>query len=251
MKKTIGLLTFLVFLLSSLGFADSVSFRLGYFIPRANSDLWQIEFENMTLTKTNYQRATLGFSYEHFLSREISLVVGFESYSSLQLGYYRDYVGFSFAEGDFAFPADYQGGFDISHQFGVWITPIQASLKLTPLGRKSSFIPYFGGGVSLVIWTVKLQGDMVDFSDPYVYDDPDFGEVDVYPIIITDARQETQLALGFQGFAGVLVPLARRLALEAEFKYNYGKGNLKDAFEGFEKFDLSGYQISVGINYLF
>jgi opacity protein-like surface antigen len=126
--------------------------------------------------------------------------------------------------------------------------PIQASLKLTPLGRKSGFIPYIGGGVSVYVFSVKLQGDMVDFSNlDWFYNDV----IQVYPVQITDAKAETRFAFGFHGYAGFMIPFASRIALEAEFKYNYGKGSLGSAFEGFGKFDLSGYQISLGINYLF
>jgi opacity protein-like surface antigen len=256
MKKTLGLLAILVLLLSGLGFSDSVSFRLGYFAPRANSDLWQIEFENMTFTKSDFNAALFGFSYEHFLTREISLVIGLDTYSRIVVGDYRDYVGLTFDEGDFAFPSDYRRDFTISHQLSVSSTPIQVSLKLTPLGRKSGFIPYLGGGVSMYIWKVRLEGDIVDFTDVYVYDDPDFGPVDVYSIsyantYYSNPRNETRFAFGFHGFAGFMIPVASRLALEAEFKYHSGKGDLGSAFPDFQKFDLSGYQISLGINYWF
>jgi opacity protein-like surface antigen len=57
--------------------------------------------------------------------------------------------------------------------------------------------------------------------------------------------------VGFQGFAGVMFPIASRLAVEAEFKYNYGKGSLGSSFPDFEDFDLGGTMLSVGINYWF
>jgi opacity protein-like surface antigen len=252
MKKTIGLVAILVLVLPGLGFSDAISVRLAYFIPRAQSELWTIEFENMNFQKSDFQNASLGIFYEHFLSREISLLIGLDAYSQTRLGTYRDYVGYSFAEGDFAFPYQYyDGDFDISHNFSVSITPIQMSLKLTPLGRRSGFIPYIGGGVSLYIWSVKMRGDIIDFTDEWYYDDADLGEVPIYGIYPTDARQESRFSVGFQGFAGFMFPIASRLALEAEFKYSYGKGSLGRSFEGFDNFDLGGYQLSVGVNYWF
>jgi opacity protein-like surface antigen len=252
MKKIIGPVAILILLLPSLGFSDAISVRLSYFIPRAQSELWKIEFENMNFQKSDFQNAVLGIFYEHFFSRELSVLVGVDVYSKINVGIYRDYVGYSFAEGDFAFPFEYyDGDFDISHQFSVSITPVQASLKLTPLGRRSGFIPYIGGGVSLYIWSVKMRGDIIDFTDEWVYDDADLGEVPIYGIYPTDARQETRFSVGFQGFAGVMVPIASRLALEVEFKYNYGKGKMGGTFEGFDNFDLSSYQISAGVNYWF
>ncbi len=254
MKKTIGLAALLILVLPYLGFSHAVSFRLGYFVPRASTDseLWTIEFDNMDFTKTNFQNSVLGFSYEHFLTRELSLVFGFDGFSQARYGYYRDYVGYSFFEGDFAFPSDYEGDFLVGHAFSVSITPIQASVKIAPLGRRSGLIPYVGGGVSLYIWGVKLQGDMIDFADDsWVYEDPDYGDIQIYPITQTNAREETQFSLGYHAFAGLMIPFARRLAFEAEFKYNFGKGRLDEAFKGFNDFDLSGFQISLGINYWF
>ena len=252
MKKTIGFLAILIFLLPSLAFSDAILVRLSYFIPKAQSELWSIEFENMTFEKSDFQNATLGIYYEHFLSREISLLVGLDIYSQIRVGSYLDYVGYSFiGEGDFAYPDDYYDSplpFDINHQFSVSITPIQASLKLTPLGRRSGFIPYIGGGVSLYIWSVKMRGDIIDFSEEW--EDTDL-DVIIYPIYPTDARQESRFSVGVQGFAGIMFPIANRLALEAEFKYNYGKGSLGGTFEGFDDFDLSSYQIAVGVNYWF
>lgn len=252
MKKTILPVAILVLLLPTLGMSGALSFRLGYFIPRFQSDLWAIEFENMSFQKSDFQTTTLGIYYEHFLTKELSLMIGVDSYSQTRLGYYRDYVGYTFDEGDFAFPASqYQGDFSIAHNFSVSITPIQMSLKLTPLGRRSGFIPYVGGGISLYIWSVKLLGEMVDFTDEWVYEDPDLGDVTIYRVYETQARAESRFTVGFQGFAGFMIPIARRLAVEAEFKYNFGKGSLGQAFEGFEDFDLSGYQISLGVNYWF
>jgi hypothetical protein len=252
MKKTIRLVAIIILLLPGLGFSDAISVRLAYFIPRAQSELWTIEFENMSFQKSDFQNASLGIYYEHFFSREISLLIGLDAYSQTRLGTYRDYVGYSFDEGDFAFPFQYyDGDFDIGHNFSVSITPIQMSLKLTPLGRRSGFIPYIGGGVSLYIWSVKMRGDIIDFTDEWYYDDEDLGEVPIYGVYPTDARQESRFSVGFQGFAGVMFPIASRLALEAEFKYNYGKGSLGDTFEDFDAFDLSSYQVSVGVNYWF
>jgi opacity protein-like surface antigen len=252
MKKTIGLVAILVLLLPTLGMSGALSFRLGYFVPRAQSDLWTIEFQNMSFQKSNFQTTTLGIYYEHFLTKELSLMIGVDSYNQIRLGDYKDYVGYSFDEGDFAFPSkNYDGDFAISHNFGVSITPVQMSLKLTPFGRRSSFIPYVGGGVSLYIWSVKLLGDMVDFTDEWVYTDPDLGDVPIYGIYQAQARAESRFSVGFQAFAGFMIPVASRLALEAEFKYNVGKGNLGENFPDFEDFDLGGYQLSLGVNYWF
>jgi len=253
MKKTIGLAALAVFLLPMLGFSDgTLTFRLGYFVPNAKSELWDIEFTNMTFDKHDFESASFGMSYEYFMTRQVSLVFGVDYYGKSEFGIYRDWVGYTIDDHDYAFPySDYDGDFDIGHTFRTWMSPLQISMKLMPLGRRSGIIPYIGGGVSFYLWSVALEGEMVDFEDQYVYSDPPYGDTDVYGIILTDAHEHTNFNVGFHAFAGIMFPIAPRTAIEAEFKYSYGKGSLHDAFQDFDSFDLGGYQFSVGINYWF
>ncbi|MCK4363524.1 MAG: hypothetical protein KAW85_01870, partial [Candidatus Aminicenantes bacterium] len=217
-------------------------------IPRAQSDLWTTEFENMTFSKTNYTTTNFSFAYEYFLTREVSVVLGIDSFSKNKVGSYVDYVGIELVDGDFAFPNDYMEDFFPTHVFNISITPIQLSLKLTPMGRTGKFIPYVGGGVGLYLWNVRLNGDMVDFDDVWEYV-PD--GIDIYPITTVDAWESNRISFGYHAFGGIMVPFTKRMTFEVEFKYNVARGELKEAFEGFEPFDLSAYQISLGMNYWF
>ena len=248
MKKSLILFLALFFLTPSLAFSNIFTFKTGLFIPRAQSDLWRTEFENMSFSKTNYTTTNFSFAYEYFLTREVSVVLGLDSFSKNKVGSYVDYVGIQLVEGDFAFPNDYVEDFFPSHIFNVSITPIQLSLKLTPMGRKGKFIPYAGGGVGLYIWSVRLNGDLVDFDDVWVYV-PD--GIDIYPITTVDAWESNRISFGYHAFGGIMVPFTKRMTFEVEFKYNVARGELKEAFEGFEPFDLSAYQITLGMNYWF
>lgn len=248
MKKSLILLLALIFLTPSFAFSDIFTFKTGLFIPRAQSDLWTTEFENMTFSKTNYTTTNFSFAYEYFLTREVSVVLGIDSFAKNKVGSYVDYVGIELVDGDFAFPNDYMEDFFPTHVFNISITPIQLSLKLTPMGRTGKFIPYVGGGVGLYLWNVRLNGDMVDFDDVWVYV-PD--GIDIYPITTVDAWESNRISFGYHAFGGIMVPFTKRMTFEVEFKYNVARGELKEAFEGFEPFDLSAYQISLGMNYWF
>jgi opacity protein-like surface antigen len=250
MKKYLLLFMALLLMIPGFVFSDLVTFKVGYFFPRANSDLWQLEFEQMSFTKDDFQDTVFCFTYEYFLSNEISLALGLDGYSEKKVGSYIDYVGDVVEENYYAF--DYGQGSAISHVFTVAVTPLQASIKLTPMGRRASVIPYVGGGVGLYIWTVRMQGDTIDFADPQEFYDIDLEEVVIgYPIYPTDIRRESKLTVGFHGFVGIMVPVANKISVEGEFKFNYGSGNLEPEFQGFENFDLSAYQITIGINYWF
>jgi opacity protein-like surface antigen len=204
----------------------------------------------MSYEKSDYQDTIFCFTYEYFLSNQISLTLSLDGYSEKKAGSYLDYVSDVVENELYAF--DYGEGDPISHVFTVGITPLQASVKLTPLGRRASIIPYLGGGVGVYIWTVRLQGETIDFSDPQEFYDSGLDEVVIgYPVFPTDIRVESKFTIGFHGFVGIMVPVANRISVDGEFKYNYAAGNLDPHFQGFENFDLSGYQVTVGINYWF
>jgi hypothetical protein len=97
-----------------------------------------------------------------------------------------------------------------------------------------------------------MQGDTIDFEDPILFWDEDLQkEVIGYPVYPTDIRVESKFTVGFHGFVGIMVPVANKISVEGEFKFNYASGNLDPHFQGFENFDLSGYQVTIGINYWF
>ncbi len=250
MKKSLITLFALILFLPGFIFSDLVTFKVGYFMPRAMSDLWDIEFENMTYTKNQFQNTDFSFGYEYFVSREFSVVMSVSGYTKNKSGIYNDYVG-----GDvdgFAWAFDYGEGYPISHVFSVSVTPLQASLKLTPLGRKGKLIPFVGGGVGAYLWTVRLQGDSIHFDEGIEFLEEGYDSIAViYPIYEENSREENRLNFGFHVFGGVLLPIANRISMEAEVKYNQVKGTLKDYFQAFEPFDLGGWTISLGMNYWF
>lgn len=254
MKKIVIFFLALVLLTPSFAFPGMFTFKAGFFVPQANFDvrddnLWWFEFDNMDLSKTDYQTTNFGFAYEYFVTRQISLVLGVDTYNKNKYGSYEGYVGETIGALDYAF--DYGEGFPISHSFNVSITPIQLSLKFVPTGRRGKFIPYIGGGVGLYLWNVTLRGNLIMDEYEWFYD-PDLDQdVRGYIVELADLIEDYRLSLGYHAFGGIMMPVANRISLEVEFKYNYAQGELKEAFLGFEPFDLSGYQISLGLNYWF
>lgn len=254
MKKAIVLAALLICLVPSLTFADVVNFNVGFFFPRANANdpdsLWQIEFDNMDFAKSDFQATNFGFAYEYFLSNNFSLMLGVDGYNRQRLGVYEGLVSEE-VDGDiWAF--DYGDGFPISHVFSVSITPIQASIKLAPMGRANRFIPYIGGGVGIYLWSARIQGEMVDFNETELFYDPNLDQ-DVYGNLVyqVDAREESRLSIGYHAFAGFMVPIANRISVDLGFKYTIVTGSMNDGFVGFPNFDLGGYTIILGMNYWF
>lgn len=249
MKRLGSILMLLMLVSPGLVYSDLVTFKLGFFFPRAGSDLWDTEFANMTLVKSDYTGSIFGFAYEYFVTRELALQVSVDGYTKQQSGFYNEWDGLVDGDGRWAYPRGSLGMADFipQHVYAVSITPIQLNVKLTPLGRANRVIPFIGAGVGLYIWSARLQGDLIDFDD--VREDIDLGVI-IHPTYIADIRDDNKLSFGFQGLAGIILPLASRVSFEGEFKYNFATGTL-DRFTGFERFDLSGYQISLAFNYWF
>lgn len=257
MKRHLILAAAALILIPALAFPNVMTLRGGYYIPKTSNgpnSLWQIEFDQMNFKKADFNAAIFGFSYEYFVSKQLSLEISIDTYSKRKAGYYMDYVGYTFSEGDFAFPAaDYEGDFSISHGFNVSVTPVQLSVKLMPMGRRNRIIPYLGGGVGLYFWNVSLRGSMIDFTDEWVYNDSDLGDVTIYGITQTDVREENRVTVGYHAFAGLMFPIGERITLSAEFRYHAAKGQFKSdsAFTDFDAFELGGYAITAGLNYWF
>lgn len=250
MRKKLILLISLILLGSSLVFSDTVSFKFNYFVPRANSDLWTDEFDLMDFDKSSFHSTSMGFSYEYFLRQEISFLISIDSYSKKKRGDYMDYVGDTIDEEDWAF--DYGSGFAVQHTFDISITSLQLSGKLTPLGRRERLIPYIGAGIGLYLWHLRIFGDWIVFSESELFYDSDIDDYVIgYPIYFANAREDNKLSFGYHAFGGVMIPVTNRLSVDIEFKYNFVDGDLTEDFEGWEPFDLSSYQIALGISYWF
>jgi hypothetical protein len=258
MKKMTVLAAALLVLAPTLAFSDTLSLRFAYFMPAFQTDiqkypdsLWAIELDQMSFQKNDFRGSMFGLSYEYFMTKQISLVLSVDTFKKDQFGSYLDYVMFSFEEGDFAFPFEYYDGSSITHAFGSSITPVQIGLKISPLGRKTRLIPYLGGGLGFTFWSVRLFGETIDFADDsWVYDDPDLGEVQIYPVDYSGAR-ERDVQFSYHAFAGFEFPVGYRITFLAEARYHYAQAMLKSAFEGFDKFDLGGLAITAGFNFWF
>lgn len=249
---------------AGLGSANTLTFRVNYFMPRAQypadsggnlgDSLWKIEFENMNFTRSSFQNTSFGLSYDALLTEHLSFMISIDAYTKSKNGFYRDYIGFVYGDYLWALPSEFQDRdtFALSHSFSVSITPVQFTLKIAPLGRRGKFIPYLGVGGGVYFWRLRLYGDMVDFSIDYS-DDPAYPIYAVETINLQEGERFGKVAFGWHVLGGFMVPVANRLTLDVEFKYNSARGKITQMF--FERlndpFDLGGFQMSLGLNYWF
>jgi hypothetical protein len=253
-KKIIGLILILAAGAALPAAANTITVRLNFNMPTMKSEFWALDFGNMSYKRSNFQDTSFGIDYEIFLTRELSLMFSFDTFTKSKAGVYKNYVSYQFSNGDvFALPASQFQGDGPGHSLRFTVTPVQASIKVTPLGRRNKVIPYFGAGVGAYLYRLRMTGDLVDFSDAVIYQEPGYPDVTMYPVYQVDAWEGEsigRLAFGYQLFGGVEVPVANRLTLAAEARFMSAKSTMKN-FTGFAPLDLGGLQLSLGVTFWF
>jgi hypothetical protein len=259
MKRLTVLAASLLLLVPVLAFPDSISLRLGYYMPRALNNsylathpdsLWAIELDQMSFDLQDYRGGMFGLGYDRFFGPRMNFSLTVDFYNRSQVGFYNDWVLNTLDEGDFAFPYELYLGDDILHSYKVKITPLQASLKFLPLGRRGRIIPYVGGGASLIFWGVDMFGDQINFAEEWIYTDEVLGDISIYPVVPLSAR-ENDIAFGWHAFGGFQVPIGYRATIDAEVRYHDAKGRFEDLFVDFDDFHLGGLALTVGLSYWF
>jgi hypothetical protein len=115
---------------------------------------------------------------------------------------------------------------------------VTAVVRFLPFGRAGRVQPYVGGGVSALNWRYSESGEFVDFFDGFA--------------VFQDRYVANGTTIGGVALAGLRLPLGGDIyALNTEFRYQFGEGDLGD--NGFltEKIDLSGLHFTVGFQIRF
>jgi hypothetical protein len=218
MKRTIILLMVLG-LGSGILFSQSINLKIGLFKPSLQSDLWEDNLGNLAFLKSDMINAYYSVEYEVFLNRYTSFSLEIGSYKKEVYSQYKDYT--------------YEDDSPIFQNISLRIIPIEANIKIYPLGHRNLVSPYFGAGAGLYAWTYQQWGDFINFEDDSIYEG--FAETETF-------------SFGFNGRAGLVLRIYPGVALAVEGKYQYLRGQLSGNFEGFDLLDLGGITATFGIN---
>jgi hypothetical protein len=203
-------------------FSQSLNMKIGLFVPSMRSDLWQINLDNLTFSRSDMINVFYSGEYEIFLDRYTSFSLEIGSYIKSVQAQYRDYT---FADGS-----------PIFQDIQLRLTPVEANIKFYPMGRRYRIFPFIGAGVGVYAWTYQQWGDFVNFQDDTV--NQGFAET-------------RRFAFGLNGRFGLVFRFHPRLSFSMEGKYQYLKGRLSEFFQGFNSLDLGGFTANVGINIYF
>jgi opacity protein-like surface antigen len=122
--------------------------------------------------------------------------------------------------------------------------PLTANLKayLVPRGRSvgslayipAKVVPWVGVGGGLEWYKLEQSGDFINMGTGVVYN---------------DRLTSSTWAPAVQGMGGVDVTLTPRIALTGDARYLWSRASMNDSFDGFDKIDLSGVSIALGVTF--
>ena len=222
MKKLLVIISLIFVLNGALLQAHSLNLKIGLFKPALNSDLWEINIENLAFDKRDMMDMYFGAEYEFFLNKVVSLAFEGGFYQKTVYSLYKDW--------------EYEDGTPIYQNLSLSIYSFELNFKLYPLGNRKGFFPFLGAGAGIYAWQYEQWGDFINFEDMSVTQD-------VY------ADTDT-IDLGFNAKAGIGYRFNRIVGIIFEAKYQYIRGQLSSFFEGFEKLDIGGLTFNLGLNIL-
>jgi len=260
MKKRLATAVLISILAAGAASANVLTFRMSYFVPHLKGDFWNIEFEQMSFKRANFQDMAFGLQYEAFISRGFSLALAVDIFRKNKGGYYKNWVGAIVGNDSFAMPVEWYdySDFDPNHSITLSSLPIQASLKWTPFGRRGNIIPYIGGGANMTLWNTRMQGAVIGFDETYeanlTDNDGVVHAIIIHPIYDVNVRESDsvgRVSFGWQAFGGVMIPVSPRMTIDIGGHYFSCPAEFTNSFEGFQPIDVGGYQFSLGLNYWF
>lgn len=210
----------------------SVGVRGGLTFSRADSDIFELNEELLTLDEGDFRAGTFGLDVGWLMSPRLQALFGVEYSRSSPVSEFRDFVDVF--------------GAPIVQETRLEMAPLTASLKLflVPRGRSVSRFawvpngvsPYVGAGGGLTWYRYQQFGDFVDFVDLTIF---------------TDQFVSEGWTPSAHVFGGTEIKLTPRMTLALEGRYLWADAELGPAFLGFEPIDLSGLRTTAGVVFYF
>lgn len=213
-----------------------VGARGSWFMASANSDFFEFITEQLTLEKSSFR--TGSFSPEMAISilPQLDLVFGMDANRVDRNSEHRTMEEL-LANGS-RVPIQQTTELSEMNFFA------SAKFSVLPRGRRVSrlawiprtVVPYIGAGAGYGKYTLRQDGDFVDFLDNHIF---------------TDSFRSEGWAPIVQAFGGTDVRIYRRLVLSLEGRYTWKHADLDQDFIDFEPIDLGGFRFGAGIHFAF
>jgi hypothetical protein len=212
--------------------SGNLTFRAGYGRPSQGSDVFSFAQEHLTLNSGDLAGTAFGADLAYFVKQNIALQFGIGYAGHTAPSVYRNWIDSNDKE--------------IEQSTTFRRVPLSAGVRyyLWPTGRTisdlawvpSRYAPYLGAGVGLTWYQFRQAGDFVDYKT-----------LDIFPSTLNSEKWTTSVYAA----AGVERTLSARFALTGEARYDYAKAPLGSDFTGFDRIDVSGLAVTIGLTVRF
>lgn len=209
-----------------------VSFKAGWLLPRADSDLFTFVSDQLTIDPSDFRTRTFDFEFGAVLTPLLAIEGG--------TGWSRDSVGSEYRR----FIAS--NGQPIAQTTQLNQTGVSAGVRFTPGGRgrrisrfafiPSRLTPYASAGLHAIRYEFSQTGQFVDFTDLSVFN---------------DFFSSKGWTMGPYVRGGTDVLVWRHLSVGFDARYTWLQSDLSRDFTGFDGIDLAGFRGTTGISLVF
>jgi hypothetical protein len=209
-----------------------VGIRVGLFCPEADSELFNMITEELTLEKKDFRGLDLGVDLGFSLHKRFDLVLSLDSSTKTNNSEFRDYVD--------------EEGLPITQSTKFSQVPLTAGIKflIIPRGREigqyswlpSPIVPYVSGGGGILWYEFRQHGDFVDYST-----------LDIFSATLDSSGGVFTV---YQG-CGTEINIFKTINLNLDLRYYWADADLDSDFAGFDPIELGGYRITAGIQWHF
>ena len=206
--------------------------HIGFNVPKADSDIYDMVTSELTLEKSDFRAAGFGGTFGVPVSSHFAVVAGFEYSRSKTKSESRDYVE--------------NNGDPIEQTTQLSQFPFTATLRYYP-GKTGEFVgsyawiptrlnPYIGAGGGVLGYSFSQSGRFVDKSTMNIFKDS----------FKSEGWTPTAHIAG-----GIDFNLTPRIFVNGEARYSWARADLSNDFTGFDPIELSGVRILGGIYFRF
>jgi hypothetical protein len=207
-----------------------VILRAGPMLPRAQSDIFDFMTTELTLDRSDFLAPALSAEIAVLEKSRFDVGLGFGWAESHSRSEFREFIG--------------DDGLPIEQTTKLRIMPLTLSARLlgVPRGRTLSNLawlpatltPYVGGGVGLTFYRLEQQGEFINPSSSAIF-------IDEYS---ASGRAFTGHAM-----AGADYWFSPRVGANLEGRYSWGGAGLTGSFRTYDRIDLSGMQLGIGVSF--
>ena len=206
-----------------------LTLRAGYAHASAGSDIFDQATKKFTLSKSDFSGPTFGGELAFRLAPRFDLTFDVAYAGVNRRSEYRDFVD--------------NNNLPIRQTTSFTRVPLTANVRayLTPRGRSvgslafipSTVVPWVGVGGGAMWYRFRQSGDFIDGSGN----------------VIPGQSESSGWGPALQGMGGVDVSVTPRIAVTGDARYTWARASLGTDFSGFNKIDLSGVSVALGLTF--